>query len=308
MKKLSIIPIFLIIALTFSSCYINITIGKPEDEQSSETIFVETTTDEWLDDEDDVTPSETEAVTESSVTATNPVSLPENAKSVSAKKALKMYEKYFGNVKSDGVGFTKKQWEGIDNINAPVDTTGLINGILTTVGKNLITHQQADFEASATVYTPGSAEIKSEFPVFGADYVLSQDVVDSISSAYVVKGDDVITYYIYFADCLNPYVGDGGFGDIMTPFDREVMLESVKQYVPVADVENLKLDCTYSGSYMVFSIDKQDKTPIALEQHHYANIDASAELNLVVIKTTFLNGTCTFEMHNYYSDFVIPET
>lgn len=322
MKKMKIIKIFvpfIIVVMLLTSCSIDVTINKGESrnktEVASDTTIAETT-DEWIDDDDsDITPvvtsrqdlANTEALTEAAPAASTVSDwsrrIPDGAKEISAKKALKMYAKYFGDVKAEGYGFTKTEWANIDNINMPADPTGIVNNILTVVGKNVIKNTKADALNGAVTVAPGSAQITSEFPVYGKEYVFSAENTDFIKEAYVVKGEETVDYYVLFNDVLNPDAGADGFGNIMTPFDRNAILEAIKQYVPVADLTSLKLDCTYSGSYMIFRISRKDKTPVSLEQNHFALVDAKAELNLIIISTNCLNGTFDLEIHDSYTDF-----
>ena len=88
----------------------------------------------------------------------------------------------------------------------------------------------------------------------------------------------------------------------MTPFDREEVLMGIRNYGLLVDQDTLKLDCQYSGCYMVFRIDPQGRL-IYLEQNLFATIDAKAEIDLYVQSTNFLNGTCRYEEHYIYDQF-----
>ena len=308
MKILRISIIFIVAVMLLTSCSIDVTINKGE--KVTETTTQMTTTDEWLDDdedEDENTPAvtsradltnQTTVISES--TTLSSFTPPENAKEITAKKAIKMYNKYFGTVKSEKIGFTKEEWADIDNINVPSDPTGIVNNILTVVGKNIIKNTKSD--ALNNAITVQGDEIINQFPCFEKDYVCALENYDCIKSAYCEKADDTVTYYILFNACLNPD-DNSDFGKICTPFDREAILEAIKSYVPVADLASLKLDCNYSDCLLKFTIDKDTKKPVSMEQNLYCSCEFVAELNLIIVKTNCLNGSFTLETHFSYYNF-----
>ncbi|HHU85020.1 MAG TPA: hypothetical protein GXZ23_07640 [Clostridiales bacterium] len=315
-KISSIIALLLVSVIAFSSCKkIKIVVV---DDTTTETVPT-TVFDEWADDEpDDETektndiptdmPSQSttdEAVETVAQTSTGGFAVPSGAKEISVRTALRIYRKYFGDIKKDSIGFTKSSWANLTNINLPADPSGLANGIVTVVMQNVIKNTDSDLTVSAKKIPSGSTEIYSEFPIFNNENVEAVADREVIKAAYLVKGEDTATYYVLFEDAFNPVVGVDDFANIMTPFDKDVVTNAITQYLPVADLNSLKFDCNYTGSYMVFTVDTENKCPKSLEQHHYADIDAVVELNLVLVTTNFLNGTCTLEMHYYYYDFEV---
>ena len=99
-----------------------------------------------------------------------------------------------------------------------------------------------------------------------------------------------------------PKIGETGFGGLMSPLNRDEILNDIRSYSSRVDESTLKFDCTYSGSYMMFRVDNDDRL-IYLEQNLYAAIEAKAELDLFVKKTNFINSTCLYEEHYTFSKF-----
>lgn len=223
-----------------------------------------------------------------------------DAKKVSVKKAIAAYKDAANAVKTDTVKFTKTRWEDYDNITSS-DPTGITANLMTVISRNLVVNKFDDYESKAKI-SDTADEIKENFPVYGQDYACGEIDESAMSSAVKIKDGDNTTYVIYFADCVNANPGDPGLGSVMTTVNREAILDSIKQYIAVINLETLKFDCAYSGCYMKFTVDKSGAL-VDLEQNLFCDIDASAELSLVLFNTNFINGKCTFESHTHYFDF-----
>lgn len=249
------------------------------------------------------TPGEDETLTPAGELAQSRLAqdnIPEGTKKVSVKKALAAYKDAANAVKSDSISFTKTRWEDYDNITSS-DPTGITANLMTVISRNLVVNKFDDYESKAKI-SDTADEIKESFPVYGQDYGCGEVAEDDIASAVKVKDGDNTTYVVYFNDAVNSNPGDPGLGSVLSTVNREAILDSIKQYIAVINLETLKFDCTYSGCYMKFTVDKSGAL-VDLEQHLFCDIDASAELTLVLFNTNFINGKCTFESHTHYYGF-----
>lgn len=294
MKKKLLIILSCLLALTLSACSVNINTG---DGQSAGTSAP--------DASGSAAPTETEEVVEQDAfTNAQGAVIAPNAKGIRVSRALRIYEEAAQRIKTEAIGFSRTHWQDFNDINA-IDSTGIADFVLTIVSKNTVPNNSAQEAAQnpETFASGDAASIRENFPLFGFDsvYVESENN-DYIAGAEYIETDNYREYYIYFRDALNPKTGTAGFGGLMTPFDREEVLDGIRNYGILVDESSLKLDCTYSGCYMMFRIDNDDNL-IYLEQNLYATIDAKAEIDLVVQSTNFMNGTCRYEEHYTYSQF-----
>ena len=290
-RKLWIPLLCLILAAFLCACSIEINIGTSEKDSSTNSAEIQE--DESL-----------ELVKQEKFTnALGGVIAPE-AQGVRISKALNEYKKAAQAIKDDAVGFTKKHWQDFNDIDVGGEA-GIANLVLTIVSKNTVSsNTPEDAARNPMVISKGdAASVRAEFPLFDYDSVyVESETNDYISGAEVLRTDAYDEYYIYFADTLNPAIGQPGLGGLMTPFDREEILSGIRNYGFRVKQDTLKLDCNYSGCYMVFRIDSDDRL-IYLEQNLFATIDAKAEIDLYVQSTNFMNGTCRYEEHYVYDQF-----
>lgn len=227
-----------------------------------------------------------------------------NGKKIKASRALKIYKKAVDGLKSRSPGFTLMQWQDLKNIDT-ADSTGILNSILSIVSKSLIRHNSAaEAQAEPEIIAAGDGVAAAEkLPLFGIgiEYSLT-DNRDFITEARIVKADTYTEYYIFFAPELNPVSGGLGMGSLMSPFNRASIIEAAGTYIPTVDRDSLRLDCIYSGCYLMFRVGKDGKL-LHLENHMYARIEAEAQVNLIVVSAELLNGSCSYEEHYIYSDF-----
>lgn len=294
-KNMLYVIMCIVVLLSSASC------GSKSDKSGSETdnyISVSDLTMPTTGDEDDDYTFNSPAQTNASGSVIAP-----EAKSIRASKALSAYKKAVASIKKNSVGFKKMQWQDFNDINT-ADTTGIADMVLTIVSKNVIKNNSyADAQNNAVKVSNGdTAGVKQEFPLFGSDssVVLSSD--ECIAKAEYQKTENEKEYYIYFNDAFNPAMGEDGFGGIMTPLDRNIVLDSIHGYGIGVKKDTVKFDCTYKNSYLLFKTDKNGNLTY-LEQNLYAEIDAKAEIDLYVASTNFLNGRCLYEEHYIYTDF-----
>ena len=177
--------------------------------------------------------------------------------------------------------------------------------MLTIVSKNVVVHNSAaQAAADPEIIQKGDAPaVIEKFPLFGASVSYTEpENIDFITGAEYIKGDGWKEYYLYFAPELNPISGGNGMGSLMSPFDRNKILDAIKNYVWNVKTDTLRLDYTYAGSYLKFRVDSDGRL-LQLEQHMYAQIDAQAEMDLIIASTNFLNGKCLYEEHYTFYDF-----
>lgn len=287
----------LVFLFSFSSCKNNS--GDSEQNISAPSSSLPESTN---DDDPEIDENDLFISVPSGTAAQGTVTAPD-AKSIKVNKALAVYKKAITPIKQEAVGFTKTQWQDFNDI-ATGDKSGIANMVLTIVSKNVIKNNSLEAaRANSQVFAKGDfAAAKSEFPVFNSDSSFILSSADCISHASYVKRDSYKEYYIYFNDSLNPVMGEDGFGGIMTPLDRDKVFNAIRDYGFAVKKDTLKFDCTFKNSYMMFRVDNYGKL-IYLEQNHYADIDAKAEVDLYVASTNFLNGRCSYEEHYIYSDF-----
>lgn len=241
-------------------------------------------------------------------TSSSPIVNLANAREIKVSKALKVYRKAAQAIKDESIGFKKIQWQDFNEINT-ADKTGIADMVLTIVSKNVIKNNTREkAEQNYTVIPSGdSAAVTREFPLFNNSAAFLENGDDSfITGAEYAKTDNYTEYILYFAPAVNPAMGASGFGSIMTPFDRESILTAIKNYAWNVKVDSLKLDCTYTNSYVDFRVDKKGRL-LQLEMHMYGEIDAKAEVDLIIASTNFLNGKCKYEEHYIYNNFDYPQ-
>lgn len=288
-KKGWISILCLVLVVLLCACSVQINIGTSEDDSPANS-------DNISNDGD------LESIKQEKFTNAAGVIAPD-ASAVRTSKALKEYQKAAQTIKDGSVGFTKKHWQDFNDID--VGETGIAKLVLTIVSKNTVTsNSPEEAEQNKKVISKGdTASVRAEFPLFYYDTAyIESETNDYILGAEVKNTGAYDEYYLYFADAFNPVIGEQGFGGLMTPFDREEVLTGIRNYGLLVDQDTLKLDCQYSGCYMVFRIDPQGRL-VYLEQNLFATIDAKAEIDLYVQSTNFLNGTCRYEEHYIYDQF-----
>ncbi len=220
------------------------------------------------------------------------------------KKAAELYREAANMVKEKSAGFTKSEWQEITEIDTG-DFTGIADRVLDIVAENVLTSESDAFASKAKTVAKGSRErINLLFPVYNKDFacVLEKNY-DCISSAEYDKKDDFYEITLKFADVINAEENSPGFGQIMTPFIRSEVLDIVKKYVFVIDKDALKLDFLYRDCLLKCKINAKTMQIESMEQHITAYLSAAAEINLLGLKSGFLNGTATIKNHLYFYDF-----
>lgn len=301
-KALVLSALMLCLAMLLCSCSIKIVIDRGSDSSTAPSETVVTEPQSETETLSQASTALTQPSAQEADSPTQPSTPPASAKEISVKRAMSAYNKATSKVKEEKLGFTKAEWQDFNNIKT-ADPSGLVNNILTVVSKNIVKNLKSGYLNAQKVVAPSSAQVISDFPVYGQEYSVNYDSLDFIKEARMVKNDSSNTYYVYFNDVFNPDVNTPGFAGVMSPFDRNEIIEAIKQYVPVVDQSVLKLDCNYTGCYMVFEVEHYTGRLLELQQHCFVNIEATAELNLVIINTNFLNGSCTFESHALYTNF-----
>ena len=237
MKKKLLIILSCLLALTLSACSVNINTG---DGQSAGTSAP--------DASGSAAPTETEEVVEQDAfTNAQGAVIAPNAKGIRVSRALRIYEEAAQRIKTEAIGFSRTHWQDFNDINA-IDSTGIADFVLTIVSKNTVPNNSAQEAAQnpQTFASGDAASIRENFPLFGFDsvYVESENN-DYIAGAEYIETDNYREYYIYFRDALNPKTGTAGFGGLMTPFDREEVLDGIRLglhrcgFVLVADILGL---------------------------------------------------------------------
>ena len=225
-------------------------------------------------------------------------------KSISPAKALKIYQKAVRDIKTQAPGFTRLDWQSFSEIDAG-DVTGIASGILSILAKNLV-RRGSESEALADpdrVAKGDGAAATEKFPLFGSSSAYAEtDDGSFLYDAKYVKGDGYKEYYLFFTPEIDPASGGKGMGSLISPFDREGMLESVRTYVPAVDPDSLRLDCVYSGCYLMFRVDGRGKL-LRLENHLYSRVYAAADIDIVVASAEVFRGSCKLEEHYVFTDF-----
>lgn len=225
--------------------------------------------------------------------------------SYSVKRAAEIYIEAANKVKEEAAGFTKSEWQSIKNIKT-ADTSGLADRILDIVFTNIITSEDAAFGSEARLVTKGSSDrVNLLFPIYNKPYGADLNMnYDCISSAEYKKEDGKYKINLYFKELENAEQDDGGFGSIMPVFKRAEILDNIRRYVLVADLETLALDFSYKNSYLSCVIDAQTMQMEGLDMHIKADLEASADINVLgIIKTDFLSGTATVENNIRFYNF-----
>ncbi len=290
--------------LLFASCGAS---GPKEKEKETDPTTQTSDADETTRrEETEKTPDETTAAAPSSElhTDVNGVVIAPTGRPADVSEALSAYKKAAAKVKDDCPGFTRIQWQDFNEIDTG-EPTGIAARILSVVSKNLVTHRsEADAKANPRTVAKGDADGAEEFfPIFGSAYgYVDAPDTEFITGAELTEGKGYTEYYLYFAKEVNPVAGGIGMGSLMCPFNRTAILDAIKNYVWNVQKDTLKLDCTYDNCYLMFRIDKRGRMT-RLENHMYTDIEAEAQVDLLVAETDFLNGTCRYEEHYIFSDF-----
>lgn len=246
---------------------------------------------------------------QTTVASTNNAQITEKEKNIigsySVKRAAELYIEAANKVKEEEAGFTKSEWQAIKNIQT-ADTSGLADRILDIVATNLITSEDDAFGRSAMTVPKGNASRNNLlFPIYNQPYAAKLDMnYDCISSAEYQKENEKYKITLYFKDVLNAERETPGFGSIMVPFIRSEVLDTVKRYVFFADIEKLALDFNYKNSYLTCVIDAATMRMESLDMHIWADMNASANVNVLgILKTDILSGTATIENHIQFYNF-----
>ena len=220
------------------------------------------------------------------------------------KKAAGLYGEAANRVKSEGAGFTKAEWQKISDIQTN-DRSDITDRVLDIVASHLLVNEEEAFRSKAVTAGRGETEkIKRLFPVYGKDYAcITEEKFDCISSSEYVKDGDIVEITLYFADVLNPAPDSPGFGQIMTPFNRESIIDAVKKYAFAVERDSVVFDLLYRGCYLKCVVDTRTSRIISMEQHMTADMSASAEAGLFGFTKEF-SGTAVLESHLYFYDFV----
>ncbi|MDR1629475.1 MAG: hypothetical protein LBS36_04585 [Oscillospiraceae bacterium] len=224
----------------------------------------------------------------------------------SVKRATELYIEAANKVKEAKAGFTKSEWQAIKDIKTP-DTTGLADRILDIVTASLITSEDNAFGKDAMIVEKGSTQrINLLFPIYNQPYAANLNMnYDCIESAEYKKEDGKYKISLYFKEVQNAEREEPGFGSIMVPFIRGDVLENLRRYLVVADLEKLALDFNYKNCYLTCVIDATTMQMESLDMHIYADLNASADINVLgIVKTDFLNGTATVEDHMHFYNFM----
>lgn len=216
---------------------------------------------------------------------------------------IKIYTAAMNNVKLRCPGFTKKEYQTVEDVKAGDGALQLANRILNLVTTELISSSGNDSEA-VTVDAGDDRAVRRSFPLYGKDVGCELSDTSIVSSAVCYVSDADYKIVLTVADHTNPDPETSEFSKILTPIPTKSISDGIEEYLVVLNMKKYKFDMNYTNNEIECHFDKTNGRMISLTQKMIVNVDIDLNLDLIFFKTRSITASGTVINKVEYSDFV----
>ncbi len=285
-KLISVLCALIIIVVSLSSCGYEISINKKgEGDELTTTIVLSPDGSLPSDSGSAQLPDSTTPLYDG--TETNPdlqVDTSFVPVAMSSADVITLYKSAMNDVKVRAPGYTRTEYQEMEDVEAFGGDVQLMNRILNLVGTELL-KESGDEQKTIQIMAHDDIAVRETFPLYGKDVGCELTDMSIIKSATCYADSTSYKIVITFDDQLNPEPDNGPFAQIMTPIDRESLTKPIEEYLVVLDYNSFKFDITYSNCEIICTIDKATNRMTSLKQKMNMDIDLVMNLDLVIFQT-----------------------
>lgn len=216
---------------------------------------------------------------------------------------IKVYTAAMNNVKVRCPGFTKKEYQTVDDVTAGDGALQLANRILNLVSNELISSSGGEAD-TVTVAAGDDRAVRRSFPLFGEDVGCALTDTSIVYSAVCYVSDTDYKVVLTVADHTDPDPETSEFAKILTPIPTKSISDGIEDYLVVLDMSSYKFEMNYTGNEIECHFDKTNGRMISLTQKMIVNVDIDLNLDLIFFKTKNISASGTVINKVEYSDFV----
>ncbi len=287
-KLISVLSAFIIIVVSLSSCGYEISINKKgEGEVLTTTIVIDPGTSEAPVTVNPQLPDVTTPLGDESATGTPSDNQAESAfkpMAMSSADVITFYKSAMNDVKVRAPGYTRTEYQEMEDVEALGGDIQLMNRILNLVGTELL-KDSGDEQKTIQILAHDDIAVRETFPLYGKDVGCELTDMSIIKSATCYTDSTSYKIVITFDDQLNPDPETSTFAQIMTPIDRDALSSPIEEYLVVLDYNSYKFDITYSNCEITCIIDKATNRMTSLNMQMNMDIDIVMNLDLLIFQT-----------------------
>lgn len=215
---------------------------------------------------------------------------------------LQLYTEVMNNVKNRCPGFTKRDYQNIDDVTAGNGRLQIANRILNLVAAEVL-RSTGDSNAAVTVAPHEDVKVQESFPLYDKAVGCELQSPGILTSAVCYTDGAREKIVITVEDTRNPEPDLGEFSRILTPVARQKVASGIAEYLVVLDDEKYKFDFTYTGNEIICVFDRETQRIEYLSQKMLVNVDIDLDLDLYLFRTDFLKARGTVVNHVEFTDF-----
>jgi|GEM_PF-3516700 len=293
---LSGILIMALLCAVFSSCNPLHKADETTKESVSEDIsFAETETQNAADNQESETEEERTTVT--GFTEVN------SFREVALDKAgvVELYTKTVNEVKIRCPGFTKTDYQTVEDVSAGNGKLQLANRILELVSNELT---GGDRMTAVKVAPHNDIEVIKKFPIYNQGYACGLTELSIIDTAVCYTDGNEDKIVITVANTLNPEPVNSDFGKILTPVNRENVATGILSYLSNLNLDDYLFDFNYTGNEITCVIDRESGRIKSLTQKMIIKVDIDLDIDLFFFSANLIEAHGTVINKLEYTDFI----
>lgn len=216
---------------------------------------------------------------------------------------IKVYTAAMNNVKLRCPGFTKKEVQTVDDVQAGSGALQFANRILNLVSTELISSSGND-SGTVTVNPGDDRAVRRSFPLYGKDSGCELTDTSIVTSAVCYVSDTDYKVVLTVADHTDPDPETSEFAKILTPINTKPISDGIEEYLVVLDMDSYKFEMNYTNNEIECHFDKTNGRMISLTQKMIVNVDIDLNLDLIFFKTKNISASGVVIDKIEFSDFV----
>ncbi|MBQ7638863.1 MAG: hypothetical protein IJS90_08185 [Clostridia bacterium] len=214
---------------------------------------------------------------------------------------MDLYIKTVNEVKIRCPGFTKKDYETIEDVSAGGGRLKLANRILGVVTSELLGPGSSSVK---TVRPHSDVDVIESFPVYNEGFGCGLTNYDIIGEAQCSTDGTENRIVITVRDTLNPDPDNSEFGKILCPVNRENVASGIASFLSGMDLSKYIFDFNYTGNEITCVIDRETGKLKSLTQKMIIKVDIDLDLDLFLFSTDLIEAHGTIIHKTEYTDFI----
>ena len=158
-------------------------------------------------------------------------------------------------------------------------------------------------DSVVTVKKDDDLSCRMYFPVYDTDYGCRLEDMSCVQSAVCYDAGDAYEMVVLFYEQPSALCFNGEFGQIMTPYSPQTLLERLQLYLPFLTQENFTPQLRYYNCELRCKIDKKSGHLLSLSQKMVTDVALEIKLDLVLTTADFTAKGILFNQLQF-SDFI----